>query len=415
MGKLALTGGNPVGEMKLGPWPPIDERDREAVVRVLESRRWCRLFENSEVEQFEKAFAKFHDAAHCIAVSNGTVAIELALLAAGVSAGDEVIVPAVTFIATGGAVSMVNAVPVFADVLPDTVQIDPASVEAAITPRTKAIVAVHYGGYPVDFDRLVPIAEKHGLALIEDCAHAQGTEWKGRKVGAIGTAGSFSFQMSKALPGGEGGCVVTNDSELHERALLLHNIGRGYGEREYGHLVIASNYRLSEFQGALLASQLEKLPAQVDRKSDTGDWLAAELAKIGGIQALPREPRITKRGYYFFIMRYDSAAFKGVKRDRFLEAMHAEGITMLFDAYGRPLYHNRAFQSAGRGNTGPVRVPSLNPGPDYDNLHLPVAERICYEEQVVLPHKWLMADRSELEKLLAAVAKVKDNAAELLS
>jgi len=184
--------------------------------------------------------------------------------------------------------------------------------------------------------------------------------------------------------------------------------------REYGHEIVASNYRLSEFQGALLNSQLAKLPGQVERKHENGEWLAAELEKIGGVRPLKRDPRVTKRGYYFFVMRYDKEHFKGVHRDRFLEAMNAEGMAMLFEAYGRPLHHNRAFQKAGRGNTGPVRVPSLNPGPDYDNLHLPVAEQFCYEEQVIMLHEWLLADRSELQKLVDAVAKVKENAEELL-
>jgi dTDP-4-amino-4,6-dideoxygalactose transaminase len=415
MGKLALTGGRPVGRIEMEPWPPIDDDDRQGLLRVLESRQWCRLSkEDSEVTKFERSFAQYQDAKHCLAVGNGTVAIELALLAAGIEAGDEVIVPAVTFIATGSAVSMVNAVPVFVDVLPDTLQIDPEAVEAAITPRTKAIVGVHYGGYPVDFDRLLPVAEKRGLTLIEDSAHAHGTEWKGRKVGAVGAVGSFSFQMSKSLPAGEGGALVTDDGELFDRALLLHNIGRGMKAREYGHEIVASNYRLSEFQGALLNSQLAKLPGQVERKHENGEWLAAKLEKIGGVRPLKRDPRVTKRGYYFFVMRYDKEHFKGVLRDRFLEAMNAEGMAMLFEAYGRPLHHNRAFQKAGRGNTGPVRVPSLNPGPDYDDLHLPVAEKFCYEEQVIMLHEWLLADRSELQKLVDAVAKVKENAEELL-
>jgi len=412
MGKLAITGGTPVGPLKTAPWPPIDDDDRQALLQVLESREWCRLHEHSAVGAFEESFACYHDAKRCIAVANGTVAIELALLAAGVEAGDEVIVPAVTFVATAGAVSMANAVPVFVDVDPETVQIDPAAVEAAITSRTKGIVAVHYGGYPVDFDRLLPIAKKHKLFLVEDCAHAQGSEWKGRKVSAIGTAGTFSFQMSKSLPSGEGGAVMTDDEALYQRALLLHNIGRGMGSRQYGHLVVASNCRLSEFQGALLSSQLRKLPAQVERKHEHGEWLAAELLKVGGLRPLKRDPRITRRGYYFFVMRYAKKAFGGLARDRFQDAMNAEGIDV-FPAYGMPLYRNRAYRKEGRGNTGPVRVPSLNPGPDYDAMNLPVSERFCYEEQLVLSHQWLLADRSELQKIVDAVVKIKENVDEL--
>jgi dTDP-4-amino-4,6-dideoxygalactose transaminase len=398
----------------MDPWPPVGDDDRDALLKVLDSREWCRLKEASAVAAFEREFAAYQDARYGIAVANGTVAIELALLAAGVEAGDEVILPAVTFIATASAVSMVNAVPVFVDVDPDTIAIDPAAVAAAITPRTKGILAVHYGGYPVDFDRLLPIAHAHHLWLIEDAAHAHGTEWKGRKVGAIGTAGTFSFQMSKSLPGGEGGAILTDDQALYDRAMLLHNIGRGMEARKYGHLLVASNYRMSEFQGAVLGSQLSKLPSQVDTKHENGEWLAAELTKIGGIRPLKRDPRVTKRGYYFFVMRYDGEEFRGVPRDRFLEAMQAEGMD-LFPAYDMPVYANRAYQRTGRGNTGPVRVPSLNPGPDYDTIHLPVAERFCREEQVVMLHHWLLADRAELQKVLDAVAKIKDNTEELLS
>ncbi len=412
MGKLALTGGEPIGAIRMDPWPPVDDDDRQALLSVLETREWCRLKENSAVAAFERDFAAYQQAKHGLAVSNGTVAIELALLAAGVQAGDEVIVPAVTFIATAGAVSMVNAVPVFVDVDPETIALDPAAVEAAISPRTAGILAVHYGGYPVDFDRLLPIAKKHNLWFIEDAAHAHGTEWRGRRVGALGLAGTFSFQMSKSLPGGEGGAVLTDDEAFYQRALLLHNIGRGMEARKYGHSIVASNYRTSEFHGALLRSQLRKLPAQVERKHAAGEWLAAELSKIGGVRPLKRDPRVTKRGYYFFVIRYDKQEFEGVPRDRFVEAMKAEGIEAL-PAYGMPIYANRAYQKEGRGNTGPVRLPSLNPGQDYDNLHLPVAERFCYEEQVVVLHHWLLADRPELQKVIDAVVKIKENAAEL--
>jgi dTDP-4-amino-4,6-dideoxygalactose transaminase len=414
MGKLALTGGKAVGAPRMEPWPPVGDDDREALLKALDSREWCRLTESSAVGAFEQEFAAYQDARYGIAVANGTVAIELALLAAGVEAGDEVILPAVTFIATASAVSMVNAVPVFVDVDPDTIAIDPEAVAEAITPRTKGILAVHYGGYPVDFDRLLPLAQANHLWLIEDAAHAHGTEWKGRKVGAIGTAGTFSFQMTKSLPGGEGGAVLTDDEELYERAMLLHNIGRGMEARKYGHVVVASNYRMSEFQGAVLGTQLSKLPSQVDKKHENGEWLAAELTRIGGIRPLKRDPRVTKRGYYFFVMRYDREEFGGAPRDRFVDAMQAEGMDV-FPAYDIPIYANRAYHQAGRGNTGPVRVPSLNPGPDYDNMHLPVAERFCREEQVVMLHHWLLADRGELQKVVDAIVKIKDSAEELLS
>ncbi|MCD6290437.1 MAG: DegT/DnrJ/EryC1/StrS family aminotransferase [Anaerolineae bacterium] len=412
MAKLAIHGGPKAAErLQVPSWPMYDEEDKRALLDVLENRHWCRLYSGSRVEAFERAYAEYQDAQYGIAVSNGTVALELALLACGIRPGDEVLVPAVTFIASASAIVRVGAIPVFVDSDPETLSISPAGIEEAITERTRGVVAVHYGGYPIDFDAILPIVQKHNLVLIEDCAHAQGTEWKGRKVGTLGHIGAFSFQESKALTAGEGGIVLTNDEEIAERASLLHNIGRVVGRPGYEHHVLASNYRLSELQGALLLSQMRHLPEMVARKHENGEFLAQGLREIGGVEPLKRDERITQRGYYFFIIRYDSEHFGGLHRDRFVEALNAEGVPCS-TGYGIPLYKQPAFK---RERVEPLLHPASKPWPDYEHLHLPVAERFCAEEQITIPHQVLLADRPGIQAILDAVVKIKENVGELLS
>jgi dTDP-4-amino-4,6-dideoxygalactose transaminase len=412
MTKLAIHGGpKAAGTLSIPQWPTVEDEDRSAVLEVLDSRRWCRIYPGSRTEAFERAFADYHDAQHAVAASNGTVALELALLACGIKPGDEVLVPAVTFIASASAiVTSVGAVPVFVDIDPQTASISPEGIEGAISQRTRGVVAVHYGGYPVDLDRMLPIVAEHDLVLIEDCAHAQGTAWKGRKVGTFGDMGAFSFQESKAFTAGEGGMVLTNDRETAERARLLHNIGRVVGQPSYEHQVLASNYRLSELHAALLLAQLRRFrEAQARLKHENGELLARGLREVDGLEPLRRDERITQRGYYFFIMRYDRDAFGGAHRDRFVEALRAEGVPC-GAGYGMPLYQQPAFR---RGRIAAFLPESSKPWPDYETMRLPVAERFCLEEQVTLPHQVLLADRSGLGLILDAIAKIKENAQQL--
>lgn len=415
MPKLALRGGEPIiKNMKIAKkvfqWPVYDEGDKKALLDVLERRKWCRLYKGSVTEKFEETFAQFQEAKYGVAVANGTVALELALKTLGIGAGDEVLVPASTFIATASAVSEVGAIPVFVDVDPETYQIDPTQIEKSITRRTKGIMVVHYGGYPADLDTILPLVKKYDLFLIEDCAHAHGTEWKGKKVGARGNIGCFSFQESKSLPSGEGGIILTNEEDLVEKAKLIHNIGRIVGRPGYEHYILSSNYRLSEFQAALLLTGMPRLEEQTNHKDRTGKFLAKELAKIEGIKPLKQDSRITKRGYYYFVLRYDKTKFDGISRDRFLEALKAEGIPA-DKGYGIPLYRQPAFKKENIKKAYPNRFSSF---PDYENLYLPAIERICAQEQITLPHQVLLAEEEYLQKIIIeAVVKIKQNIDEL--
>jgi dTDP-4-amino-4,6-dideoxygalactose transaminase len=416
MSKLAMLGGEKAaaGLAESRPtWPPFDGTDLAVVTEAMRSGPWCRISGEEgggEGALFERQFADYHDTKHGLVVANGTVAIELGLRACGVRPGDEVIVPALTFIASASAIACVGAVPIFVDSDPNTLQLDVKGVEAAITKRTTAVVAVHYGGYPVDLDALVPLCKKRKLLLIEDCAHAQGSQWRGQGVGSFGQMGCFSLQESKAITSGEGGIVMTNDDETAERALLLRNIGRS--DRGYGHVALASNLRLPGVCQALLWSAFRHLPPQVERKDANGRALAEALRQVGGLEPLKADERVTRRGYYFMVLKYQAEQFGGLPRDKFTAALRAEGVPGLGHAYGIPLYRNDCFR---KGEIERLLPPKrLGPLPDYDALNLPVVEKFCAEQQITMSHQMLLAPQRHLLKIADAVAKIKEHAAELM-
>src|SRR6266700_4153760 len=213
--KPALLGGRPVRTRRFPPWPIFGKREEASLVRTLRSGKWGRL-DGPEVAKFESRFAAMHGCKHGIGVVNGTVSLRIALIAAGIRAEDEVIVPPYTFFSTASAVVEANAIPVFADIDLDTFNLDPKAVQAAITPRTRAIIPVHFAGQPADMDAIMAIAKERKLMVIEDAAHAHGASYKNRPAGSIGHIASFSFQSSKNMTAGEGGILTTNDDQLAE-------------------------------------------------------------------------------------------------------------------------------------------------------------------------------------------------------
>ena len=286
MEQLAILGGSPVRTEAWPHWPVHDEKEEQAVLEVLRSGEWWRqshgqvlaaaesddeLF--SPVARFQRAFARRHDCKYGICTVNGTVSIELALRAAGVKPGDEVIVPAYTFIATATAPLVVGAIPIFVDIDPDTYNMDVRRVEEAITSRTRAIIPVHFGGQPCPMDEILAVARKHDLIVIEDAAHAHGASYRGRMCGSIGDLGSFSFQASKNMTAGEGGIMITNNAEYAERCDELVWVGRRKSEAWYKHYVMASNARMTEFQGAILLAQLSRLDENAAKRSANGQLL----------------------------------------------------------------------------------------------------------------------------------------------
>jgi dTDP-4-amino-4,6-dideoxygalactose transaminase len=282
---LAINGGQKTID-KIFPWPIFDETEVNTVADIVRSGKWGNPDCGDLVKAFEDEYAAFCGTKYALTCVNGSVALRLALIAIGVKPGDEVIVPPYTFITTSSIVLETNCIPVFVDIDPDTYNLDPDKIEAAITNRTKAIIPVHFAGQACDMDKIMAIAKKHNIRVIEDACHGHGAEYKGRKLGSIGDAGCFSFQSSKNLTSGEGGMVITNDEKLYDMMNSLRNVGRVKGGQWYEHHNLGCNYRITQLQVVLLANQLKRLEEQTKRRHDNGTYLNTLLEKIDGINCL---------------------------------------------------------------------------------------------------------------------------------
>ncbi len=412
MPNLAIAGGKPVRTKPFPSWPQFDERERRGLLQVLESRNWGGYpFPNTLAELFAQRFAEYHGAKHAVCAANGTVTIEIALKAAGIRPGDEVIVPAYTFEATAAPVLRLGAIPIFVDVLPETYCIDPKSAEAAITSRTRAIIPVHLAMNMADMDAIADLAARHDLKVIEDCAHAHGARWRNRGAGSLGDAGSFSMQTSKLMTAGEGGVVTTSDDEIFELCQSYINCGRTSRTDRYGHRVLGFNYRMTEFQAAILLAQLERLPEQTEQRAMRASRLSKGLADISGISLLQTDHRLTTQAIYHFVFKYAATAFGGASRDRFVAALEAEGIPC------DGLFYEAVYRSA-LFKVDPRDFPQLNAKTaeelPWKELRCPVAERAAYEESVWLPHHLLLGGEEDVDQIVDAVMKIAANIDELL-
>lgn len=399
---LAIFGGKKVRTQPFSQWPVFGEEEEKRLVQTLRSGKWGKLH-GDQVAEFERRFAAMHGCKYGIGVVNGTVSLRIALMAAGIQAEEEVIVPPYTFLATATAVVEANAVPVFADINLQTFNLDPDAVEAAITPRTRAIIPVHIGGQPAEMDRIMAIARKHHLIVIEDAAHAHGASYRNRAVGSIGHMGSFSFQSSKNLTGGEGGIITTSDDTLAAECRSIHNCGRRDGGLWYEHHVISANYRLGEFQGAVLNGQLGRLEKQTETRDENGQYLASKLSRIPGIHPQARSQECTRHGYHLFLFRIDAKAF-GASRNAVLKALQAEGIPVsggyAVPLYRQPLFLNKAF--------GPY-LPNASAKLNFADVKCPNCETICFEQGAWLEQSLFLGSRADMDDIAAAFEKVHAN------
>lgn len=400
--KLAVDGGVPVRTEGFREWPIYDEREQKLLMEVLHSGKWggvggvkSKEFE-PKIPEIEKRFAQYQDARYAIACCNGTIAITIALQAAGVMPGDEVIIPPYTFIATASAALAYGVIPVFADISEDTLSMDPDAVERLITPNTKAIIAVHIAGAPADLTRLKAIAVQHNLKLIEDAAQAVGAEWENRKVGAIGDIGTFSFQSSKNLNSGEGGMIVTNSKELWEKAWSIVNVGRIPDGGWYQHERIGQNYRITEFQAAVLLAQLTRLEEQMQLRERNARLLDEMLADIEGIEPVQALPGTTRHAYHLYMLRLSKEMAARADKNDFIRKVNAEGIPL---GYGYvSLNQNKAIQESIREWSGQSRQDAC-----------PVSEYLCDRSALWLPQNLLLSDEKAIRDTAAALKKVLDS------
>ena len=407
MSALALLGGKKAKSKPFPLWPHYDKNEERALQEVLDSRIWWRT-PGTRTLEFERAFAKFHGARHGIAVTNGTAALEVAMAGLGITAGDEVIVPDFTFVATASAVLFANALPVLVDVDPETYCIDPDLVEDAITSRTKAIIAVHMGGHPADLDRLKRIAKRKRLALIEDSSHAHASEWRGQRVGTFGVAGTFSFQSSKLITAGEGGMIISSNDKFEVQARSVHDCGRMPGEWFYSHFIYGSNYRLSEWQGAILNVQLSRLDEQTKRRHQNSRLLDRLLREIPGITPQKLDERCTRNGQYAYIFHVNKKEFAGLSTERFIEAMNAEGIPN--QASYPPLHKLHMF----RNGEYRKRLSGRQAKEKHAFLKktFPVTHKAAWET-VWIPQPALLGDEEDMHEIAAGLGKIQKNAKEL--
>ncbi len=327
--------------------PFVGAEEKEAVARVLESGM---LAQGENVKEFEKAFAEFIGVKHAIATSNGTTALHAALLAHGITKGDEVITTPFTFIATANSIRMAGAVPVFVDIDEKTYNLNPELIEAAITQRTRAIIPVHLFGQSCEMGRIVEIAQKHNLMIIEDACQAHGASYNGRKVGSFGT-GCFSFYPTKNMTSGEGGMITTNDDKIAEKARKVISHGE---EKRYYHDILGYNFRMTNIAAAIGVCQLQKLLQFNAQRKRNAAFLRNELSKIPGLIA---PETVTDHVFHQFTIRITPNFSKN--RDEVLELLKLKGIgTSVF--YPVPIHKQKAY-------------------PEYNQQHFPVAEKIAQE------------------------------------
>lgn len=361
--------------MQIPSWPISGDRELELIQEVLASSQWGGF--NEIVGRFEKQFAAFHNAAHGISVFNGTVSLEMALEVLGIGPGDEVIVPAISFISTATAISRVGATPVFVDIEMKSFNLDPIRTALAITPKTKAIMPVHFGGLMAQMDRFSELSKAFDVHILEDAAHAHGSEWKGKKAGSLGTWGSFSFQNGKVMTSGEGGIVVTNDEELADRMRSFSNQGRKKdGTSFYHHYSFGTNLRLTAFQAAVLTAQLERLPAQIETRKKNAAILLNALSDLTDLEFQKGPDECTAQSYYLLTGWVKN-------RDAFCKKLSDAGVPNT-PFYPHTLYENPVF---------------MEPGNAIVN-ECPVAEE-AVRGAFWLPHRVLMGN----EQTTLAVAK----------
>lgn len=430
MSKLAIKGGTPVRTNLFPAYNPIGPEEKKAAMAVLESGNLSQFlgsydadfYGGPRIREFEEAWSRAFDAKHTISVNSNTSGLFAAIGAIGVGPGDEVIVSPYTMSASAVCALVYGAVPVFADIQPDIFTLDPASIAAKITPRTKAIVVVHIFGHSADMDPINALAKKHNLRVIEDCAQAPLGTYKGRKVGTLGDMGVFSLNYHKHIHTGEGGMITTNDDALAERLKLIRN----HGEVVAGDLhvkdltnMIGFNYRMTEIQAAIGIPQLNRLEGLVAERIANCDYVAGKLSSFPGITP-PAVYDGCRHVYYVQAFKFDQGVV-GVPRNRFIEAVAAELPSaklrestgkLIGSGYVEPIYLQNIYQTREVSKCS-FNCPRYDGKVDYSRGICPVTERMHYQELFAHDYMRPPMTRSDLDDFVRAFEKVYENRKDL--
>jgi perosamine synthetase len=403
MEKLAILGGAKTLyniDKDAFAWPRFDDQEKEAVLRTMTMADY-RFYE--EAYALENEIKDFYNTGYALAHTNGTAAIHSALYAIGVGPGDEVIVPALTYWASAMPVLSCNAVPVFIESHPQTLNLDPDDFKRKITHATKAIVVVHLNGLPCDMDDIMKIAKSKNIKVIEDCAHVHDAEYKGRKLGTIGDIGCFSYQATKLLPGIEGGMFITDNEKYYEKAVVLGHYERlsGLSEgsvyRKYQYTCMGYKYRIHPLSAAILRVQLKKYDSLNKLRNENINYLDEKLKDIKGLDII-KYPDYMKRNYYCYRLKYNSGDLDGLPRDNFIAAVQAEGLEMGKERY--VLLHQQPVFNEVNQYFPWVTKEKILPAP----VSLPVTEEL-HKKLLSLP-TFQQASRSLIDKYVEGIKKV---------
>lgn len=405
---LAALGGTPVRTKPFPAWPPATPEVEQSLVAAYRSGRWTRTADSGQVATFEKRFAELVGTTRCLATGSGTQALHTALHSLGVEAGDEVLVAPCTFIASVQAILMCTALPVFVDVDINTFEMDPDKIEPLIGSDTRVVEPVHIGGLPCDMGRIVAVAKKHGLKVVEDAAQAVLAEFQGKKCGTFGDLGCFSFQTSKVIACGEGGAIVGNDAELLDKCYAFHNMGLTGKNQSVG---IGTKYRMNEFEAALLIPQLATLAQQTRTRNENAAYLARRLEQIPGIVPQRLHAGVTQGAYYIYGFRYQKEHFHDAPKEKFLKALRAERIpftTMYFDQLNKqPFLENALSSRTFQKVFSKQRLDRYR-----EQNHCPCNDQLS-AEGVWLPQYVFLGDRRDMDDIVDAIAKIAEHKEQL--
>ena len=411
----AILGGQKSHNGVWPAWPIWDQKtDEKRLLDVMRSGVWSR---NKVVTEFESQWAKTIGSKRCLSLVNGTNALNTSLAQLEIGWGDEVLVTSYTFIASVSPILFNGAIPVFVDIDPETFQMDPDKIEAKITPNTKAIMPVHILGLPCDMERIMSIANKHKLLVVEDACQAWLAEINHKKVGTFGNAGCFSFQNSKNMTMGEGGAIVSDDEAFMDRCYSYHNYGNPYGsvagEVAAGTIMIGTKLRLTEYQAAIGLSQLERLEEQTKTRNINAGYLRDQIKVIPGILPYRLYDNVTQAAFHLFPFRYQKEAFKGLSRSVFLKALQAEGVDCSggYSELNKMPFLKNAFNSKFFQRNYPEN--RLNYQKYAEENLCPENEKLCNEEAIWIYQNLLLGSKSDMDDIANAIEKIQENAVQI--